>query len=303
MKNIVSRTIAAILLSACVVTQTSLATDSSSHNSDSRFSYLLRYARLAHVAYQDPDHMGQISREQALIFEGSGSLEIEKVGYFIAKDPVTKSMFISIRGTSNLENALIDISYTLQEDSHTGIRLHTGFSQSAANLYRELKPRIEVGYTVHLTGHSLGGAVALILAMHLAVDSYKVGDVVTFGQPKVTNRSGASRFENLNVIRIVTEHDMVPIMPPFDISDLMSVNMDIFWHLGKAHVLLPGQYYATLEGLNSLRHGMGFFNKKPSQENIDAHRMETYLNLVEEKVNRSVSIAYEELENHVAAPR
>jgi triacylglycerol lipase len=303
MQNSVSRTIAEILLLACVATQTLLAGDDSAQNNDSLFSFLLRYAKLAHAAYQDEDHMKQISKEQGLIFAGAGTLEIEKVGYFIGTAPTTKSMVISVRGTSNLENTIVDLNYTLREDSHTGIQLHTGFLQSAANLYREIKPRIEDGYTVHVTGHSLGGAVALILAMHLYVDGFKVGDVVTFGQPKVTNRSGAAKFENLNVIRLVAEHDMIPIMPPLDISDIMNTKMDIFWHLGKAYLLLPGQYYARLEGLDSLKHGMGFFSKKPRQENIDAHRMDNYLNLIEEKAKRSVLIPYEERENYLAAPK
>jgi triacylglycerol lipase len=303
MQNSVSRTIAGTLLLAYVATQTSLAGDDSAQLNDSLFSFLLRYAKLAHAAYQDEDHMKQISKEQGLIFAGAGTLEIEKVGYFIGTDPATKSMIISVRGTSNLDNAFVDLNYTLRADNHTGIQLHTGFLQSAANLYREIKPKIKDGYTVHVTGHSLGGAVALILAMHLYVDGLKVGDVVTFGQPKVTNRSGAAKFENLNVIRLVAEHDMVPIMPPVDISDIMNTKMDIFWHLGKAYLLLPDQYYASLEGLDSLKYGMSLFNKKLSQENIDAHRMDNYLNLIEEKAKRSVLIPYEERDNYVATPK
>jgi triacylglycerol lipase len=303
MQNSVSRTLAGILLLAYVATQTSLASDDSAQNNDSLFSFLLSYARLAHAAYQDEDHMKQTCKDQALSFAGEGTLEIGKVGYFIGTDPATTSMVIAVRGTSNLENAFVDLNYTLREDHHTGIQLHTGFLQSAANLYREIKPRIKDGYTVHVTGHSLGGAVALILAMHLYVDGFNVGDVVTFGQPKVTNRSGAAKFANLNVIRLVTEHDMVPLMPPVDISEIMNTKMDIFWHLGKAYLLFPDQYYATLEGLDSLKHSMGFFNKKPSQENIDAHRMDNYLNLIEKKAKHSVLIPYEKRDNYVATPK
>ena len=303
MQKSVTKNIVPTILLICALTQISLAADNTSHHSESLFNFLLRYAKLAHAAYQTVDRMDQTSKDQALIFAGAGTLEIEKVAYFVSSDPATNSMIIAVRGTSNLENALIDINYTLQEDSHTGIRLHTGFLQSAANLYREIKPRIEDGNTVHVTGHSLGGAVALILAMHLEVDGHNVGNVVTFGQPKVTNRSGAARFENLNVTRIVTQQDMVPIMPPFDISDIMNTKMDIFWHLGKAYVLLPDQYYAALEGLDGLKHGMGLINKKPSQENIDAHRMDNYLKLIEGKAKHSVSIPYDELEKYVAAPK
>lgn len=302
MQNSISRTVTSILLLICVCTRISPAAEDPSQNNGALFSSLLKYATLAHAAYQDADYMHQASEQQALIFMGAETLEIEKVAYFIATDPATKSMIIAVRGTSNLENALIDLNYTLQEDNHTGIYLHTGFLQSAANLYREIKPKIGDDYTVHLTGHSLGGAVALILAMHLYVDGYQVGDVVTFGQPKVTNRSGASKFKDLNVVRIVTEHDLVPIVPPFDISDILNTKMDIFWHLGKAYILLPNQYYATFEGLDGLKYGMEFLNKKPSQANIDAHRMDNYLNLIKGKAKRSVRIHYDERESYITAP-
>lgn len=302
MQNSASRTTIGILLLICVFTEISRAAEEFTQTSGSLFSSLLKYAELAHAAYLDTDHIHQTCEQQALIFASSGTLASEKLAYFLATDPAAKSVVVSVRGTSNLENALIDLNYTLQEDDHTGALLHTGFLQSAANLYREIKPKIEEGYTVHLTGHSLGGAVALILAMHLDVDGYQVGDVITFGQPKVTNRSGASKFKDLNVVRIVTEYDIVPIVPPFDISDIMNTKMDIFWHLGKAYILLPDEYYASLEGLDGLKYGMGFFQKKPSQENIDAHRMDNYLKLIEGKANRSVIIQYDERENYVAAP-
>lgn len=302
MKKSVSRATSSILLLICVFTLIINAAEDPSHTGNSLFNSLLKYAKLAQAAYLDTDHMRQSCEQQALIFTSAGILDTEKVVYFIAREPSTQSVIISVRGTSNLENALIDINYTLQKDTHTGVLLHTGFLQSAANLHQEIKPKVSHDHTVHLTGHSLGGAVALILAMHLDVDGYKVGDVVTFGQPKVTNRSGASRFKNLNVVRIVTEHDMVPIVPPFDISDIMNNNMDIFWHLGKAYILLPDQYYTALEGLDGLKHGMKFLRKKPSQENIDAHRMDNYLNLIEGKTLRSEFIHYDERENYVTAP-
>jgi hypothetical protein len=157
MQNAVSKTIAGILLLTCVATQISPAGDDSAKHNDSLFSFLLRYARLARAAYQDEDHMKQISTEQGLIFAGAGILEIGKVGYFIGTNPAAKSMIISVRGTSNLKNAFVDLNYTLREDNHIGIKLHTGFLQSAANLYREIKPKVKDGYTVHVTGHSLGG--------------------------------------------------------------------------------------------------------------------------------------------------
>lgn len=42
-----------------------------------------------------------------------------------------------------------------------------------------------------LTGHSLGGAIAHLLALRFAVAGLSVAEVVTFGAPQVTDATGA----------------------------------------------------------------------------------------------------------------
>ena len=80
---------------------------------------------------------------------------------------------------------------------HAEIRLHQGFAQAAESLYLAIRPHLNKNYKITTTGHSLGGAVALILAMYLDKDHYLLDKVVTFGQPKVTNVTGAQHYRHL----------------------------------------------------------------------------------------------------------
>ena len=78
--------------------------------------------------------------------------------------------------------------------------MHRGFRTAAEAIYGDVKPRLRPGYTTYLTGHSLGGAVAAILGTYLLDDEVKIGGILTFGQPKFTNRAGANA-TNPNSVR------------------------------------------------------------------------------------------------------
>lgn len=266
------------------------------------FTHLLKYAAFAAASYEDVETFKGACHSQELEFLHSGAHLQDKVRYFIAVNERDKSQLVTIRGTSNLENAVVDIDYVLTTDELAGIELHKGFSQSARNIYREIQAKLRKDYTVHLTGHSLGGAVVVILAMYMEKDGYTVGDVVTFGQPKVTNRTGAKRFEHLNVLRVNTADDMVPLVPPFDASQILNFKFDIFWHIGKEYVLLSEKYYSVLEGIDSLMRGTDFLIKAPSEENIIAHRMDTYLKRLESLQKSAIEIPFEKKDQYLTPP-
>jgi predicted lipase len=62
-------------------------------------------------------------------------------------------------------------------------RVHRGFLRHADLLMRELEDdlgRLGKTTTVHATGHSLGGAMAVLMAMR-----HPVASVITFGEPRV----------------------------------------------------------------------------------------------------------------------
>lgn len=112
---------------------------------------------------------------------------------------------ICIRGTANLDNWLTD-ARVFPARSCGGYLAHKGF----VTAYRELcsggMPTTKNGNVI-VTGHSLGGAVATLLAEHIGCN------LVTFGSPRVYWRFGKA--PRLNHIRVVRDDDPVPEMPKF----------------------------------------------------------------------------------------
>lgn len=255
------------------------------------FSKIKAYAGLANAAYLSEQEAQAVVESQAYQLDQFSSVPGVEVSYFIATNNSLKRHVIAVRGTANIENAIVDISLKLLPNEHTKIALHQGFAQAAEGVYKAVLPRLNKNYEISTTGHSLGGAVAVILAMYLDMDSYTLGPIITFGQPKVTNVSGALAFRHLDISRAVTAQDLVPLVPPLDVMDIRK--LDIYWHLGEEIVLLDGHDYARLEGVKSMMRATKIINTKLSQENLDHHRMTGYLDQVERRANNANLVPYD----------
>ena len=210
------------------------------------------------------------------------------VSYFLAGNADMQKL--SIRGTSNLENVLVDIDVSLTLDTQLGEQLHRGFAEAALAVFHHVKPSLDKSIPIVTTGHSLGGAVAVIVALYLQQDGYEIQQVVTFGQPKVTNVAGAASFESLPLLRVVTIKDIVPLVPP--VSPLQLQELDIYWHLGEEIILLPGQEYSSVRGIKSMLRATTFTSSVPDESNVKAHQMTTYLNLINQKIALSKEVPY-----------
>ncbi|MDH3858577.1 MAG: lipase family protein [Gammaproteobacteria bacterium] len=213
-----------------------------------------------------------------------------QISYFLATNKQTETQVISVRGTSNIENAMVDILLKLRVDQNTGIQLHEGFAFAARQVYAELKPLIKADYKIRATGHSLGGAVALVVAMYLDADQFNIDQVITFGQPKVTNIAGANKISHINIIRVVTPLDIVPLVPPLDPLDIN--NLDVYWHAGKEVILLAENQYAVLAGLDSMLRATKFTQQPFNQRNIENHNMSVYLSMIGAKTKSSRLVPY-----------
>nr|UCH41580.1 MAG: lipase family protein [Gammaproteobacteria bacterium] len=213
-----------------------------------------------------------------------------QISYFLATNKQTETQVISVRGTSNIENAMVDILLKLRVDQNTGIQLHEGFAFAARQVYAELKPLLKADYKIRTTGHSLGGAVALVLAMYLDADQYNIDQVITFGQPKVTNLAGANKISHLNIIRVVTPRDIVPLVPPLDPLDIK--NLEVYWHAGKEVILLDENQYAVLAGLDSMLRATKFTQQPFNQRYIENHNMSVYISMIRAKTKSSRLVPY-----------
>jgi len=111
-------------------------------------------------------------------------------GYFLCVDGETSSVILAFRGTANLHDGLVDLSCT-PCDFLNG-KAHSGFVTSAVKLASKLKPIVDntleshPGYKLVLTGHSLGAAMASMLALDW-IDDYPDLQCYAFAAPCVAS--------------------------------------------------------------------------------------------------------------------
>ena len=254
------------------------------------FGEIERAARFARAAYLGEAEARALAAAEGLELTLHRSVAEIQVSFFLATDVAGRSQTIAVRGTANADNAMLDMAFRLVGDDRSGARLHEGFAHAAGRVYKALKPSLRRDFRIHATGHSLGGAVAHILAMYLDAEGYDVGRTITFGQPKVTNLAGAQRYRHLDLLRVVTPGDLVPLVPPFDPLDVR--NIDIYWHAGRELILLEGRRYAILEGVDSMLRAANFTQQAPTEQNLHTHYMDIYLDLVTAKLDASERVNY-----------
>lgn len=161
----------------------------------------------------------------------SGKNGVNVKAYVIEKtfyDGHTAKILV-IAGTEDLKDIEVDFKLggvTLNKDNSDGIFVHKGFRDYAdatladgvaEYLVEDLKNN--PNETLYLTGHSLGGSVALVAAIRLSdmgVDKNRM-KVITFGALAVGNKALADSYENkIDLTRIEVKGDVVKkIFAPF----------------------------------------------------------------------------------------
>jgi triacylglycerol lipase len=253
------------------------------------FSAIKTSAQLSAVSYVKPNLMAE--RLPRLRYELIHHTELpgSAVSYYLARSSSGMQQ-LAFRGTSNLENVLVDLDVQLQLDKHLGIQLHQGFSMAAKVAYDNALPYLDKSQPIQTTGHSLGGAIAVIVGMYLQRDGFQLKHVITFGQPKVTNVHGARVFKNLPLTRVVTPNDIVPLVPP--LNPLQLKNLEIYWHNGVEVILVAEKKYAMIEGLKSMMRATKFISALPSKDNLRAHEIGSYLTLIESNQESAQQVPY-----------
>ena len=147
---------------------------------------------------------------------------------------------IAFRGTDSLDDMIADLKFLCRSVvGHRGLRAHRGFDSTLDGIWDDLVRVLqEIKHTygpleLHLMGHSLGGALALLAALRLTdIAVGTVVDVVTIGCPRVGNRKLAVAISACAPVhRIVHAADIVPRIPPL---------LFLYRHVGMEYWLLPG---------------------------------------------------------------
>lgn len=169
------------------------------------------FANLAHAAYLDEAEIiamidGFGGRAQ--VFQDRG-----RFGYLAVFEEMAILVF---RGSDDPRDMLDNLHANPQP--FKGETVHAGFRDAAVSLWRSAdiekqlsnlpKGVLESG-EIYVTGHSLGGAMAVISGF-----LYAFKQVVTFGEPRVLTQSGVSLGETALHTRVVNGNDNVTMVPP-----------------------------------------------------------------------------------------
>lgn len=138
---------------------------------------------------------------------------------FLAMRDKDKIAVLAFRGTQATEWSDIKADLYAILKRSTGFKIHSGFLKAFENVEQPIKEEVDRlnDYALYITGHSLGGALALIATRKLERDN--IAACYTFGSPRV----GSSEFADpikTPIYRIVNTADVVPRMPPGIIIEL-----------------------------------------------------------------------------------
>lgn len=236
------------------------------------FSELLEYAERSQSAY---DTVEEIEADYPDLVEVR-LLEDLNLLYFLEKNQRQGYQTISVRGTANRLNILQDIEIALALDEVLGVPLHRGFQEDAIAIYQNSKPLLDRNLPVRVTGHSLGAAVAVILAGYLDADGYQVERIVTFGQPKYATEP-FTMFSNDVFTRIAHGPDVVPMVPPF-------TSVHPYKHFEAELILKDGIEYSFISEHDVTRLNIGDLWRNLSRISLENHHIESYVENIQFKI-------------------
>lgn len=129
--------------------------------------------------------------------------------------------FVALKGTASGYDALTDLNAGVRR-FHTGGMVHQGFYYTFESFFSQLKSFIssisDAGiHTIHCVGHSLGGALATLVADWVKSNTSSTVKLYTFGSPRVGmsffSDGVRKRLGEGNVFRVYHKADPVPMVP------------------------------------------------------------------------------------------
>lgn len=177
-------------------------------------------ADISEIAYQPP-HEAERSYQALGFTKVMPVVQGSMIGYVITGENVT---VVAFRGTdfSEVSDWIANLGRSATDTPHG--QAHKGFYFAYQSMKQQIDAILTERDTTHLwvTGHSLGGALALMCAYDLEeVEQRRLNGIITFGQPMVARQQFADYIDTLLIgryARFVNRDDIVPKMPPSHVA-------------------------------------------------------------------------------------
>ncbi|MBU0466105.1 MAG: lipase family protein [Nanoarchaeota archaeon] len=188
-------------------------------------------SKLAYLPFEDDDTELKTALSEAE-FSLIETFNQDGTQAFLAKRDSDKMAILSFRGTQteglNLET-FFDVFTDLYASMHTdekGVKTHKGFQVAFQKVEPAILQQIQKlsDYGLYITGHSLGGALALIATS--AINAENLGACYTFGSPKVGNEEFDDKIK-APIYRVINSYDVVPFLP------FTRIMLPLFWLISK----------------------------------------------------------------------
>ncbi len=176
-------------------------------------------AEISRLIYKSEGHRGEILEGEArrLFLKSVGLREsyfFNRWGTqcaFIESDDPNSSKFgvLVFRGTSDYRDVFSDLN-TIPVKWPAGGLVHRGFMYALDEVWQEIEQLLSsLSFPVFYTGHSLGGALAVLAAAKKAPCA-----LYHFGSPRVGNGDFVKTISGVRAYRVVNNRDIVTMVPP-----------------------------------------------------------------------------------------
>jgi len=168
----------------------------------------LLLARVSEAAYKGVRPLKRLGFNKVVKFR-SGRTGTKA---YLAINDNDRLAVLTFRGTErDGRDILTDISISKEE--YKGAKIHSGFLRAYKSVEKHINKevsRIPEEYEFHVTGHSLGGALAVLYCAYGVIEPLSL---VTYGQPRVGDKSLLERLSQINYTRVVYQSDVVTRVP------------------------------------------------------------------------------------------
>lgn len=214
-----------------------------------------------------------------------GSIEILVVD-------LNNAVIIAFRGTDSVADWVTDARFlrrTLCTESNGDVvECHAGFLSAAGSVLVELFAQLRYSVAdrpVFVTGHSLGGALAMLCALEMSRQKVGIAQIYTFGQPRVGNAAFKRLYERElpQTYRVVYQEDIVARVPhlPRITDPYRHAGVEVFINSAGAVEFNPSFWRRATSDLRGAWQSFRERHFKGAANRFSDHKISNYVNALE----------------------